>query len=157
MQESTIEGIGEQIAGRVANLGEKIVAPIQQALEAPDEDELPAVGVSVSVNRNLRRKLYSQHYVSNRFVGTAIAQEVETQYQAFVTQYQLQKVRLRLCGFAICLVGLTFPQGFSKEEKFPHIVWRSFVPSSSSPSPLRCARGTAPRSGGGKWSWAPRY
>ena len=37
-------------------------------------------------------------------------------------------MRLRLCGFAICLVGLTFPQGFSKEEKFPHIVWRSFVP-----------------------------
>ena len=32
-----IEGIGEQIAGTVANLSEKIVAPIQQALEVSAE------------------------------------------------------------------------------------------------------------------------
>ena len=48
----------------------------------PDEDELPAVGVSVAVNRNLRRKLYQQHYLSNRFTGSNIAQRVEREYQA---------------------------------------------------------------------------
>ena len=36
---------------------------LQLAFEAPpDEDEMAPVGVSVAVNRNLRRKLYRQRY-----------------------------------------------------------------------------------------------
>ena len=37
---------------------------LQLAFEAPpDEDEMAPVGVSVAVNRNLRRKLYRQRYL----------------------------------------------------------------------------------------------
>ena len=49
------------------------------------------------MNRNLRRKLYQQHYLSNRFTGSKIAQRVEREYQVRCRVLELGlRVRVRI-------------------------------------------------------------
>ena len=105
-----------------------LVAPIQQALETPADEEVKVLSVSLTLNKQLRHKLFTQSYFSNRFVGTPVALRVEAEYHAFVTQYQLHKVRKRLCFFALCLLPVTVPEAVSDGHTFKHILLRTIVP-----------------------------
>ena len=64
--------------------------------------------VSVAVNRQVRRELLHQHWLTNSFEGSPLAAQAEHAYATFVTASQLPKVRWRLvyCAFALPLAAL---------------------------------------------------
>ena len=105
-----------------------LVAPIQQALETPPDEEVKVLSVSLTLNKQLRHKLFTQSYFSNRFVGSPVALRVEAEYHAFVTQYQLHKVRKRLVFFALCLLPVTVPEAVGEGHTFSHILLRTILP-----------------------------
>lgn len=59
--------------------------------------------LSREVNKRVRRKLLRQHLLSNRFHGSAVADEAEAEYQRFVSQYHRSAVARRLLQLALLL------------------------------------------------------
>lgn len=59
--------------------------------------------LSREVNKRVRRTLLRQYYLSNRFHGSAVADEAEAEYQRFVSHYYRSDVARRLLQLALLL------------------------------------------------------
>lgn len=68
---------------------------------APDQEVGSAL--SLELNRKIRRTLLTQNYITNRFVGSAAAEQAERAYHAYVNEYQLFTVMRRITVFALLL------------------------------------------------------
>lgn len=85
--------------------------------------------VSPEVNKKIRTQLLRQHWLSNRFQGSAEAARAEIEFYVFVSRYQLRRVRVRL---AISAFGLLFsgiePIVSRTERLVPYLVLKTVVP-----------------------------
>ena len=76
--------------------------------------DIPTTFVTPEVNKKIREQLLQQNDWTNQFQGTREAEHAEAEFYAFVTRYELTKIRLRLVVISFGLLFTSIEPMLSK-------------------------------------------
>lgn len=84
--------------------------------------------VTLHVNKQIRQSLLKQHFLTNQFTGTPLSDRAEAEYHAFVSHYNLRKVRNRLFACAALLFLGTLYDNLASSREVGFIMLRTVAP-----------------------------